>query len=433
MDSKDLTNTAADSALVNPGVHSEVGRLHEVMVCRPGLAHERLTPSNCKDLLFDDVLWVDDAKRHHEEFVFNLQSRGVGVWDMHTLLEETLATPDGREFILDPVHLAKNTGVGVGSELREWFDGIDDATTAELLIGGVAFSEIPSGLGGVVDGLRDVFAPHDFALLPLPNTQFARDTSAWLYGGVSLNPMRLPARHQETRLLRGIYKYHPRFASADFEFWYGDTDDDPALAALEGGDMMPVGNGVVLIGMGERTTWQGVSQLARNLFEREAVDTIVVADMPPERASMHLDTVFTFLDRDKVTAYPPGIESIKPIILRPGDGPVSGSMSRAPFTIEVAKKPFVDVVADVLGLDGLQVIETGGDVYTAEREQWDDANNVVAIEPGVVVAYDRNRHTNEKLRKAGIEVIEINSAELGRGRGGGHCMTCPIVRDGVDY
>lgn len=405
---------------MQPGVWSEVGKLHEVMVCRPGLAHERLTPANCKDLLFDDVLWVDEAIRHHEEFVSELTARGVKVVDLHDLLAETLAVPEGRDFILNRKHLAKNTGVGVGRELRAWFDDLPNERVAELMIGGVAMSEIPAR-GGVIDMLRDVFPPQHFALRPLPNTQFARDTSSWIYGGVSMNPMRLPARHQETHLLRGIYTFHPRFASADFEVWYGDTDDDPALAALEGGDIMPVGNGVVLMGMGERSTWQGISRLAEVLFAKEAVREIIVADMPPERASMHLDTVFTFMDVDKVTAYPPVMNAIRPIILRPSD---------KLFDIRVGKN-FIDEVGRALGRE-LQVVETGGDVYTQEREQWDDANNVVAIEPGVVVAYDRNKHTNAKIREAGVEVIEIGSAELGRGRGGGHCMTCPIVRESVD-
>jgi arginine deiminase len=184
---------------------------------------------------------------------------------------------------------------------------------------------------------------------------------------------------------------------------------------------MPVGNGVVLMGMGERSTWQGISRLAEVLFAKEAVREIIVADMPPERASMHLDTVFTFMDVDKVTAYPPVMNAIRPIILRPSD---------KLFDIRVGKN-FIDEVGRALGCE-LQVVETGGDVYTQEREQWDDANNVVAIEPGVVVAYDRNKHTNAKIREAGVEVIEIGSAELGRGRGGGHCMTCPIVRESAD-
>ena len=409
------------------GVWSEAGKLRQVMVCAPGLAHERLTPSNCEALLFDDVMWVDEAKRHHEEFVAKLRSYGVEVLEMHTLLEETLNTPAGRDFILDFKLLDKNVGVGVGGELRHWFEEMPTARLAELLIGGVPFAEIPKELGhGIIDAMREVSGPSEFALRPLPNTQFSRDNSAWIYGGVSLNPMRLPARHQETLLTRAIYNYHPRFADADFKFWYGNTDEDPGLAALEGGDIMPIGKGIVLIGMGERTTWQGVSQLAMRLFEEGAATQIIIAAMAKDRASMHLDTVFTFLDADKVTAYPKVVDTIQPIILHP-------STSTAPFEVELPTEPFLDVVARALGIGSFHVVETGGDSYTAAREQWDDANNVVAIEPGVVVAYDRNKHTNQKLRAAGVEVVEIGSAELGRGRGGGHCMTCPIIRDAIDY
>ncbi|HAT1144686.1 TPA: arginine deiminase [Corynebacterium striatum] len=409
------------------GAWSEVGKLRQVMVCRPGLAHERLTPSNCKELLFDDVLWVEEAQRHHDEFVARMEERGVEVLHMRILLEETLATKEGRAFILGNKLLDKNVGVGVGSELREWFSELDNKTLAELLIGGVPFNEIPKGLGhGVIDTMRNVYAPDEFALRPLPNSQFSRDNSAWIYGGVSLNPMRLPARHQETMLTRAIYRYHPRFANASFEFWYGDTDEDPGLAALEGGDIMPVGNGAVLVGMGERTTWQGVSRLASNLFKAGAAEKVIIAAMAPERASMHLDTVFTFLDADKATAYPRVVDTIRPLILRPSD-------DHTKLELENPDKHFATVVEEALGLDKLHIVETGGNAYTAAREQWDDANNVVALEPGVVVAYDRNKHTNLKLRDAGVEVIEIGSAELGRGRGGGHCMTCPIVRDAVDY
>ena len=409
------------------GVWSEAGKLRQVMVCAPGLAHERLTPSNCEALLFDDVMWVDEAKRHHEEFVAKLRSYGVEVLEMHTLLEETLNTPAGRDFILDFKLLDKNVGVGVGGELRHWFEEMPTARLAKLLIGGVPFAEIPKELGhGIIDAMREVSGPTEFALRPLPNTQFSRDNSAWIYGGVSLNPMRLPARHQETLLARAIYNYHPRFAEADFKFWYGNTDEDQGLAALEGGDIMPIGKGIVLIGMGERTTWQGVSQLAMRLFEEGAASKIIITAMAEDRASMHLDTVFTFLDADKVTAYPKVVDTIRPIVLHP-------ATSTAPFDVELPTESFLDVVAKAIGIGSFHVVETGGDSYTAAREQWDDANNVVAIEPGVVVAYDRNKHTNQKLRAAGVEVVEIGSAELGRGRGGGHCMTCPIIRDAIDY
>ncbi|OFK67812.1 arginine deiminase [Corynebacterium sp. HMSC076G08] len=409
------------------GVWSEVGKLHQVMVCAPGLAHERLTPSNCAELLFDDVLWVDEAKKHHAEFVAELRSYGVEVLEMHKLLKETLDTPGGRDFILDYKLLDKNVGAGIGGELRHWFNEMPTARLAELLIGGLPFAEIPKGLGhGTIDAMREVYGPSAFALRPLPNTQYARDNSAWIYGGVSLNPMRMPARHQETLLTRAIYNYHPRFAQADFKFWYGNTDEEPGLAALEGGDIMPIGKGIVLVGMGERTTWQGVSQLAMRLFEEGAATKVIIAAMAKERASMHLDTVLTFLDADKVTAYPKVVDTIRPIVLHP-------STSTAPFDVELPTESFLEVVAKALGIGAFEVIETGGDTYAAAREQWDDANNVVAIEPGVVVAYDRNKHTNAKLRAAGIEVVEIGSAELGRGRGGGHCMTCPIVREAVDY
>lgn len=409
------------------GVWSEVGKLHQVMVCAPGLAHERLTPSNCAELLFDDVLWVDEAKKHHAEFVAKLRSYSVEVLEMHKLLEETLDTPGGRDFILDFKLLDKNVGVGIGGELRHWFNEMSNARLAELLIGGLPFAEIPKGLGhGTIDAMREVYGPASFALRPLPNTQYSRDNSAWIYGGVSLNPMRMPARHQETLLTRAIYNYHPRFAQADFQFWYGNTDEEPGLASLEGGDIMPIGKGIVLVGMGERTTWQGVSQLAMRLFQEGAAEKIIIAAMAADRASMHLDTVLTFLDADKVTAYPKVVDTIRPIVLHP-------STSTVPFDVELPTEPFLEVVAKALGVGSLQVVETGGDTYAAAREQWDDANNVVAIEPGVVVAYDRNKHTNKKLRAAGIEVVEIGSAELGRGRGGGHCMTCPIVREAVDY
>lgn len=409
------------------GVWSEVGKLHQVMVCAPGLAHERLTPSNCAELLFDDVLWVDEAKKHHAEFVAKLRSYGVEVLEMHTLLEETLATPGGRDFILDFELLDKNVGVGIGGELRHWFEDMPNKRLAELLIGGLPFAEIPEGLGhGTIGAMREVYGPSAFALRPLPNTQYSRDNSAWIYGGVSLNPMRMPARHQETLLTRAIYNYHPRFAQADFQFWYGNTDEEPGLASLEGGDIMPIGKGIVLVGMGERTTWQGVSQLAMRLFQEGEAEKIIIAAMAADRASMHLDTVLTFLDADKVTAYPKVVDTIRPIVLHP-------STSTAPFDVELPTESFLEVVAKALGVGSLQVVETGGDTYAAAREQWDDANNVVAIEPGVVVAYDRNKYTNKKLRAAGIEVVEIGSAELGRGRGGGHCMTCPIVRDAVDY
>jgi arginine deiminase len=405
--------TATATVTAAHEVASEVGRLRTVLLHRPGAELSRLTPRNSADLLFDGLPWVARAQEEHDRFAEALRSRGVEVLYLTSLLVETLESPVAREEVVQSAVAPTVVGPKLATVLRAWLLDLPSDELAAVLATGLTHDELPShGPDGVVARLAGA---GEFVVRPLPNLLFTRDSSVWVRDHVAITSPSMHARARERALTGAIYRHHPRFAGTPL--LYGGSREE---AWFEGGDVLVMAPGVIAVGTGQRTTPAGVEAFALRAFAAGIAHTVLAVPIAQERATMHLDTICTMVDHDAVVMFPAVADTLAAYTVTP----------RGEDDLAVSDpQPFLEAAAAAMGIDHLRTIDTGLDPVTAEREQWDDGNNTLAIGPGLVVAYERNTETNERLEAAGIEVVPIAGSELGSGRGGPRCMSCPVLRD----
>ena len=397
------------------GATSEVGRLRTVLLHRPGAELRRLTPRNNDELLFDGVPWVDRAQEEHDAFAQALTDRGVEVLHLDRLLTEVLSFPSARAELIAAAVDDPRLGATLQRSTTAHLSEMAPEDLTRTLIAGLSHDELRGGRGLAYE----VMDRGDFVVPPLPNLLFTRDSSVWIADEVAVTSLAMPARHRESTITAAVYAHHPRFAGV--EQLYGAH-----LEHLEGGDVLLLSPGVVAVGVGERTTPGGAERLARRLFARRLAHTVLVVPIAQRRATMHLDTIATMVDVDAMVMYPAVADSLAAWTVTAPDG-VADDADTAELAVS-GPQPFLTAAAAAMRIDRLRVIDTGLDPVTAEREQWDDGNNTLALAPRLAVAYERNTVTNTALEAAGIEVVRIAGSELGSGRG---CMSCPVARTPV--
>ncbi len=397
-------------------VHSEIGNLKSVLLHCPGEEVENIVPDYLRRLLFDEIVYLEQARREHNQFADILRNEGVEVVYLTDLMADVLKKSDVKEeFVKEFIEEGKASTQGLQEAIMELFSDYSPKELIKKCIAGVRKEELnhikPKSLGDMVKN------PYPFYLDPIPNMYFQRDPFASIGTGISLNVMANETRNRETIFAKYIFHYHPRFKNVPR--WYNREKTHP----IEGGDILVLSSKVLAIGISDRTDPTAVEKVAHNLLSsEEGFEAVLAFDIPKARAYMHLDTVFTMVDYDQFTIYP-GIEA-------PLDVYSITNGKNNELTIKYEHEDLSTILKKHLHVSSVNLIRCGdGDRIAASREQWNDGSNTLAISPGKVVCYNRNHVTNEALRRNNVEVLEFESYELSRGRGGPRCMSMPLIRE----